>query len=94
MNLERRRKRPLGKPPSEAQRKARWRNWAIFRLRGPYWNVGLLTGERQLAARAAIDAELEHLGAESMTGRLKREREEAERYEKFRAALIGNYTVF
>lgn len=87
-------RRRLSGPPTEAQKNARWRNHLVWRLRGLWWNVGLLTGERRDAARAAIDAELEAMGAESHTVRINRQREETERYEKFRSALIGDLPIY
>jgi hypothetical protein len=80
--------------PTAKQSAARDRNWRIFKLRGLWWNVGMLTGKRLTAARRAIDAELEHLGAESSSQRVERERRDAETYEKFRAELIGDLPVY
>jgi hypothetical protein len=87
---------PLRKlrPPSDKQRAARDRNWRVWKLRGLWWNSFPMTGERRDAYRAAIDAELALLGAEPQGVRLAREEREAASYEKFRAALIGDFTVF
>lgn len=80
--------------PSPKQKAARDRNWQIYKLRGLYWLLAPLTGERLIAARAAVDAELELLGTESVSARRDRERRERESYEKFRAALIGDLPVY
>lgn len=82
------------KPATERQKATRNRNWRIFKLRGLYCSVGWLTGERRAMAKAAIDLELELLGAEGCAARQEREQREAERYEKFRAQLTGKYTVY
>lgn len=86
---------PLRKlrPPSEAQRKARDRNWRVWKLRGLWSNAFPMTGERLAAYRAAIDAELELLGAEPETARRERIKRDEDRYEKFRAALVGDHNV-
>lgn len=64
--------------PTEAQKAARDRNWKIFKLRGLYAQVWMLTGERRDAARAAVDQELFLMGAESETERMLRHRRELE----------------
>lgn len=53
------------KPPSDKQIVARARAWRIFRLRGLHAQAHMLTGNCQAIALAAIDAELEKLGAQS-----------------------------
>ena len=50
---------------TEKQRAARDRSWRIFKLRGLYAQVSILTGERKTDARALIDQELSLLGAET-----------------------------
>ena len=50
---------------TEKQRAARDRSWRIFKLRGLYAQVSILTGERKTAARALLDQELSLLGAET-----------------------------
>lgn len=87
---------PLRKcrPPSAKQRAARDRNWRIWKLRGLWWNSFPMTGERLLAFRLAIDAELTVLGAEPETERQARKRHEQDRFDKFRAAVIGELTVY
>lgn len=87
---------PLRKlrPPSDKQRAARDRNWRVWKLRGLWSNSFPLSGDRLLAYRAAIDAELAILGAEPETARRERLRREADRYETFRAAVIGEHPVF
>lgn len=55
---------------TEKQRAARDRSWRIFKLRGLYAQVSLLTGERRTVARALVDQELALLGAESETKRV------------------------
>lgn len=52
------------KATTPAQDAARERSFRIFRLRGLWFNAWLLTGERQDAMQAAIDQELELIGAE------------------------------
>lgn len=85
--------RKPGPPPSERQKAARDRNWQIFKLRGLWYQVYALTEERRELARLAIDAELLLLGAEDETSRRDRLTHDRERYERFRAALIGNQVV-
>jgi hypothetical protein len=50
--------------PTEAQDRARMRNWGIRNLRALYALSYSLTGERRTAAHDAIDAELALRGAE------------------------------
>lgn len=57
------------KPQSPAQEAATQRSFRIFRLRGLHAQCALLTGDRKDAARAAVDAELAALGAETETAR-------------------------
>ena len=76
-----------------AQKAAGNRNWRIFKLRGLYHQMWLLTEERRAAAQAAADAELVALGAEPETTRIERIQRERERYENFRNALIGDLPV-
>jgi hypothetical protein len=52
------------RPMTPAQAAANERSFRIFRLRGLWYSCLLLTGERQAAAQASIDAELALLGAE------------------------------
>lgn len=87
---------PLRKlrPPSDKQRAARNRNWRVWKLRGLWWNSFPMSGERLLAYRAAVDAELSALGAEPETDRQARLCREREQFEAFRAALIGDLTVY
>lgn len=50
--------------------------FTAFRLRALWHQSGLLTGERQAAVRAAVDAELDQIGFETETARdLKRRAE-------------------
>lgn len=51
------------------QNATRDRNWRIFKLRGLYAQVSMLTGERKTVARALVDQELALLGAETETKR-------------------------
>jgi len=81
------------RPPSDKQRAARDRNWRIWKLRGLYWNSHPLRGERLAAYQAVIDGALSDLGAEPETEREARKRREADRYEKFRAALVGEHQI-
>ncbi|MET3710370.1 hypothetical protein ABIC65_001050 [Sphingomonas trueperi] len=81
------------KAPSAKQTAARNRNWRIWKLRGLYWNSFPMSGERLEAYRAAIDAELVHLGAEPETERRARLEHERDRYETFRAAVVGDFNV-
>lgn len=85
--------RKPGRPPSERQKAARDRNWQIFKLRGLWYQVWALTGDRRVAAQASVDQELELLGAESEGTRRRRIQEDRERYERFRAALVGDARV-
>jgi hypothetical protein len=82
------------RPPSAKQRAARDRNWRVWKLRGLWWNSFPLTGERLTAFRAAVDAELEMLGAEPEGSRQARFDREADTYNRFRTALNGNLTVY
>lgn len=50
---------------SEAQTKQRDRAFRIWRLRGLWSQVHMLTGSRLLVARAMVDQELHEMGAES-----------------------------
>ena len=86
--------RPAGKPPSERQKVARDRNWRIFKLRGLWYQAWALTGERRDAMQALVDQEIALLGAEGEGPRRERQREDRERYERFRAALIGDQVVY
>ena len=86
--------RPAGKSPTEKQRAARDRNWRIFKIRGLYYQSMLLTGAHRIAALAAVDGQLRELGAEPETERRDRLRREAQTYEKFRAALVGDLPVY
>lgn len=54
-----------GGRPTEAQNKARARNWRIRNLRSLHAVAGQLTGLRRSVAQDAIDEELELLGAKS-----------------------------
>lgn len=54
-----------GQRPTEAQNKARARNWRIRNLRSLYVMAGQLTGLRRSVAQDAVDEELELLGAKS-----------------------------
>lgn len=91
-------------PGTERQRAARDRNWRIFKLRGLFYQMFILTGERREAAWAALDAELVALGAEGeharrerqhreLMERLHREAADRVRYQKFRAALVAGLPV-
>jgi len=51
--------------PTPKQIAARARAWRIFRLRGLHAQAHMLTGNCQAIALAAIDAEIEKLGAQS-----------------------------
>lgn len=68
----------------------------IFRLRGLYWMAHALTGARQAAFKALIDAEIADLGAETETARhARRLREIDDRhaaYEAERAELEADLT--
>ena len=81
------------RPPTDKQRAARDRNWRVWKLRGLWSNAFPMTGERLDAYRAAVDAELIHLGAEPETQRRARIKREVDRYENFRAAVIGNFNI-
>lgn len=71
----------MSKRPSAKQNQSRTRSWRIFRLRGLYWQIHLLTGSRRTMGHALIDQELELLGAETETMRIERRRRELdERY--------------
>ena len=71
----------MSKRPSAKQKQSRTRSWRIFRLRGLYWQIHLLTGSRRTMGHALIDQELELLGAETETMRIERRRRELdERY--------------
>ena len=87
---------PLRKlrPPTAKQKAARDRNWRVWKLRGLWWNSFPMSGDRLLAYRAAVDAELSALGAEPETARQSRLRREQEQYQAFRAALIGDLQVY
>lgn len=71
------------RPPTNRQRVARDRNWRIWKLRGLWWNSFPMTGERLLAYRAAVDAELIRLEAESETDRQARFRADEDRFASF-----------
>lgn len=81
--------RKPGRPPTERQKAARDRNWQIFKLRGLWYQVWMLTGERRVAAQALIDQELELLGAEGVGVRRQRIQDDRDRYERFRDALLN-----
>lgn len=66
-------KRLSSKKPTPKQIAARERNHRIWRLRGLWSQQHLLTGSRRQIAIAAVDAELELLGAEPQTQRRDRE---------------------
>jgi len=87
---------PLRKlrPPSPKQKAARDRNWRIWKLRGLWYNSFPMTGERLIAYREAIDAELVNLGAEPETARKTRKEYEENRWEQFRSKLIGDFNVY
>lgn len=57
---------------TEKQRAARERNHRIWRLRGLWSQLLLLTGSRRTSAQSLVDAELELLGAEPETVRRER----------------------
>jgi len=86
---------PLRKfrPPSGKQTAARQRNWAVWRLRGLYWNSGPLKGARLAEFREVIDAALADLGAEPETERNARKRRDEQRFETFRSAVVGKFLV-
>jgi hypothetical protein len=50
--------------PTEAQTRARMRNWRIRSLRALWAQVGMLSHDRASAARYLIDCELKAAGAE------------------------------
>jgi hypothetical protein len=66
----------MSKRPSAKQNQSRTRSWRIFRLRGLYSQIYLLTGSRRTMGHALIDQELELLGAETETMRIERRRRE------------------
>lgn len=86
--------RKPGPPPTERQRLARDRNWRIFRLRGLWYQAWCLTGERRDAMQALVDQEITLLCAEGEGPRRARQREDRERYERFRKALVGDLVVY
>ena len=57
------------RPPTEAQKKARLRNWRICKMRALYALSTMLTGWRRKVALFAIDAEIARLGAETQARR-------------------------
>lgn len=66
------RSKPRGAPrkaQTSAQQTATERSFRIFRLRGLHAQCALLTGDRRDAARAAVDAEIALMGAETETAR-------------------------
>jgi|GEM_PF-4217043 len=80
--------------PTKRQVLARKRNWHIWRLRGLYTNSHPMSGEHLAAYLAAIDAQLIELGAESESARRTRLKAENDRYERFRAKIIGDCEVW
>jgi hypothetical protein len=80
--------------PTERQSQARNRNWRIWRLRGLYANSFPMTGVHLAAYQAAIDAQLSELGAEPEGARQVRLKSEHDRYEAFRAQLVGDCEVW
>lgn len=70
-----------------AQKAAHQRNWMIWRLRGLYWQMHLLTGERRARAIEQLDAELSALGAEPQSTRTAREAEQS-RAKFYRMSVI------
>ncbi|KAK4833121.1 hypothetical protein QYF36_000216 [Acer negundo] len=69
---------------------ARNRNWRIWRLRGLYANSYPMMGEHLAAYQAAIDALLAEMGAEPEGARQIRIKAEHDRYEAFRAQVVGD----
>lgn len=63
----------MKKPPSEAQHKARMRNWGIRNLRSLHAQCTQLTGERRTRAQAIVDEELKLRGAATTEEKLIRE---------------------
>lgn len=87
-------RRPSSKA-TPAQKKARERNWRIYKLRGLWWILSShLSGKRLDTARKLVDEELAELGAEPASDRIEREYEDQRRYEKFRSTLIGDAEVW
>ncbi|MEC7798103.1 MAG: hypothetical protein VX755_12380 [Pseudomonadota bacterium] len=74
------------KPQSPAQEAATERSFRIFRLRGLWSQCLLLTGERREAAQAAVDAELDAMGAEPEGERQAANRTRWERIDAAEAA--------
>lgn len=68
----------MSKRPTEAQNRARARNWRIRNLRALYALAYQLTGPRRDTAHRAIDRELKSLGAEAETARMARRAAEIE----------------
>ena len=80
--------------PTERQTQARNRNWRIFKLRGLYANSYPMMGEHLTAYQAAIDAQLAEMGAEPEGARQIRIKAEHDRYEAFRAQVVGDCEVW
>lgn len=64
---------------SQAAKEASDRNFRIFKLRGLYAQVGLLTGKRRERARKIVDEELKAMGAETEGARIEARRMKIER---------------
>ncbi len=65
-----------GAKRSPAQEAALNRSFRIFRLRGLWCNLAMLSPERRAAAQALVDADLAELGAEPHGPRMDRQRAE------------------
>jgi hypothetical protein len=69
----------MSKRPTQKQNEARMRNHKIWRLRGLWWNMGLLDPDLKAMAQKAIDTQLVRLGAVTEQARDKVRRRELEK---------------